>query len=53
MLGQWRMVGSIPAVAADRVVFVTNDHCLIPSPRYVEIIETVSRILHPEAWRDR
>jgi iron complex transport system substrate-binding protein len=53
VVDQWRTVGSIPAVAKDRIVFLTDDHCLIPSPRYVEIIEKVSRILHPETWRDR
>ena len=49
MLGQWKKVGSIPAVTEGRVFFVTDDHCLIPSPRYVDIIEKVSRLLHPEA----
>lgn len=53
MVDQWRTVGSIPAAAKDRIVFLTDNHCLIPSPRYVEIIEKVSRILHPEVWRDR
>ncbi len=49
MLAQWRQVGSVPAVVGGRVLFVNDDHCLIPSPRYVEIIDKVSRILHPEA----
>ena len=45
---QWKGLGPIPAVAHRRIHFVTDDHALIPSPRYVEIIEKVSRILHPE-----
>ena len=49
MLDQWHKLGSIPAVTKSRIHFLTDDHCLIPSPRYVEIIEKVSRILHPEA----
>jgi ABC-type Fe3+-hydroxamate transport system substrate-binding protein len=48
MLDQWRQVGSFPAVTHGRVYVLTDDHCLIPSPRYVEIIEAVSRILHPQ-----
>lgn len=48
MLAQWRGVGSFPAVTSGRIHFLTDDHCLIPSPRYVEIIEKVSRLLHPE-----
>ncbi len=48
LLGQWKHLGPIPAVAQGRIYFITDDHALIPSPRYVEIIERVSRILHPE-----
>ncbi|MGD2108560.1 MAG: helical backbone metal receptor [Phycisphaerae bacterium] len=53
LLDQWRKVGTVPAVAADRVYFVTDDNSLIPSLRYVEIIDKVSRLLHPEPTRDR
>ncbi len=49
VLDQWKALGSIPAVVNDRVYLLTDDHALIPSPRYVEIIEKVSRLLHPEA----
>ena len=45
---QWRTLGTIPAVVQDRVVLLTDEHCLIPSPRYAEIVEKVSWILHPE-----
>jgi len=48
MLEQWRGVGSFPAVTSGRIHFLTDDHCLIPSPRYVEIIDKVSRLLHAE-----
>ena len=48
MLDQWKTLESIPAVSNSRVFFVTDENALIPSPRYVEIIERVSRILHPE-----
>jgi len=48
MRDRWSQMQSIPAVANGRVFFMTDDNCLIPSLRYVEIIEKVSRILHPE-----
>lgn len=48
MRAQWRALGPIPAVKHDRIYFLTDDHALIPSPRQVEIIDKVSRILHPE-----
>jgi iron complex transport system substrate-binding protein len=53
MLKQWQALASVPAVSSDRIYFLTDDYCLIPSPRYVEIIEKVSRLLHPEAYVDR
>lgn len=48
MIAPWRSLGSVPAVAADRIHFITEENALIPSPRYVEIVEKVARILHPE-----
>jgi iron complex transport system substrate-binding protein len=47
---QWDALGTVPALKNDRLHILTDDNCLIPSPRYVEIIERVSRLLHPEAW---
>lgn len=48
ILTDWRRWALLPAVAQDRVHIISDDHCLIPSPRYVDIIERVSRILHPD-----
>ena len=53
MIEQWRSLGSIPAVATSRIYFITDDNALIPSPRYVEIVEKVARMLHPEDDLDR
>lgn len=49
MREQWRQIGAIPAVADNRVYFLADDNGLIPSPRYAEFIEKVSRLLHPES----
>ncbi len=48
MRAQWDSLGSIPAVKSDRVYFLTDDNALIPSPRVVEVIDKMSRLLHPE-----
>ncbi len=53
MLDQWSRLGAIPAAVGGRIFFMTDQHCLIPSPRYVEIIEKVSRLLHPEPSLDQ
>ena len=50
LLQQWLKLGSIPAVKSRRIYFVTEDHAQIPSPRYVKIIEKVSRLLHPDCY---
>jgi len=49
VLDDWARLGPMPAVGAGRVHVICDDHVLIPSPRYVEILERVSRLLHTEA----
>jgi iron complex transport system substrate-binding protein len=56
MIDQWAVVGPLPAVQRRSVHFLTRDNAenaLIPSPRYVEVIELVSRWLHPDSTRER
>lgn len=48
MRAQWRSLGPMPAVTAKRIYFLTDDHSLIPSPRIVDIVEKVAKILHPD-----
>ena len=50
MIRQWAELGTIPAVERERIYFITESNALIPSPRYVEIIDRVSHILHPLAF---
>ena len=47
IIEQWRSLGPIPAAQNGRIHFITDENALIPSLRYVEVIEKVSRILHP------
>ncbi len=49
MSEQWKQLGSMPAVTKNRIYVLTDENGLIPSPRYVEIIDKVSRLLHPES----
>ena len=46
---QWKHLGSMPAVTKNRIYVLTDENGLIPSPRYVEIIDKVARLLHPES----
>ena len=48
MRSRWSHLGSVPAVADGNIFFITDSRCLIPSLQYVEVIEKVSKILHPE-----
>jgi iron complex transport system substrate-binding protein len=44
---QWARIGPIPAVASGRVHLVTDNNALIPSPRIVEVVARLARLLHP------
>lgn len=43
---QWATLSSIPAVRANQIYILDDENSLIPSLRYVEFIEKVSRIIH-------
>lgn len=47
---QWEVLPGIPAVKSGRVHVVTEAHALIPSPRCVDLVEVISRLVHPDAW---
>lgn len=49
VLASWRALGPMPATKHDRVHIMTEEHCLMPSLRFVEIVDKVSRLVHPEA----
>jgi len=46
---QWSQLNSVPAVAKDHIYFINDDNCLIPSLRFTDIIDEISRLLHPES----
>jgi iron complex transport system substrate-binding protein len=45
---QWSQLSMIPAVKNNRIYFLSDDNALIPSPRYTQFVEKVSRLLHPD-----
>jgi len=45
---EWSALTTVPAVADKRIYFITDDHALIPSPRFAIIVEKVAKLLHPE-----
>lgn len=49
VLTGWRALGPMPATKHGNVHVMTEEHCLMPSLRYVEIVDKVSRLVHPEA----
>jgi len=49
MIAQWRQLGTMPAVTKNQIYVLTDENLLIPSPRFVEVIDKVSRLLHPES----
>lgn len=46
--GQWAALDTIPAVANGRIHFLTLDHAMIPSPRFVEVMEALAKLIHPD-----
>jgi iron complex transport system substrate-binding protein len=50
---EWGALSSVPAVANDRIYFITDDHALIPSPRFTHIVDKLARLLHPEVAGER
>ena len=44
----WRRLGPIPAVENNRIYVMTEDNILIPSPRVVDTVAALARLLHPE-----
>jgi len=45
---RWKRAGPLPAGGLSRIHFVTDDNCLTPSPRFVDIIDKIAAFIHPE-----
>lgn len=48
MIAQWAELGTIPAVANNRIHFITDDYVMIPGPRVPLLAKRFAEILHPD-----
>jgi iron complex transport system substrate-binding protein len=46
---QWDQLRTVPAVREGRVHVIVGHHALRPGPRYVELLEQLAGLLHPDA----
>jgi iron complex transport system substrate-binding protein len=47
---QWSPLQTVTAVREGRVFVIVGQHALRPGPRYVEFLEQLARLLHPDAF---
>ncbi|MCG8407025.1 MAG: helical backbone metal receptor [Phycisphaerales bacterium] len=52
IIEQWRNLGNMPAAKNNRIHIITDNDLIIPSPRIVESIARMARLLHPEVQID-
>lgn len=51
--GVWAPLSTVHAVRTRSIAVIPDDNALIPSPRYVDIIERLSELLHPPRENER
>lgn len=47
---QWNPLRTVSAVRNNRVHVIVGNYALRPSPRYIELLEELARLLHPDAF---
>ena len=47
----WARFPSVPAVQRGRVYVLSQDYASIPGPRYINLVEQVAQLLHPEVTK--
>lgn len=48
IIGDWNVLPEIVAVQNKRIYVIAEDYSTIPGPRFVNIVEDLARVLHPE-----
>lgn len=48
IIDEWKTVPGLRAVQEGRVYVLGGDYVSVPGPRYVDVLEDLARILHPE-----
>ena len=50
---QWSQWTSMPAVRNDRIVLMDSNLCDRPTPRLIDALEIIAKIIHPELYKKR
>lgn len=45
---EWRTLEHVPAVEHGHVAVCTEDYVTVPGPRFIELLEHMARVIHPE-----
>lgn len=48
VLQQWKSFPDLPAVKQGRVFLFTDDFVVVPGPRFIQILEKMAAVIHPE-----
>jgi iron complex transport system substrate-binding protein len=48
IVGDWDVLPELGAVREGRIHVLSGDHTTIPGPRFVQIVEELARVLHPD-----
>ena len=48
VLQQWNSLPDLPAVKQGRVFLFTDDFVVVPGPRFIQILEKMAAVIHPE-----
>jgi iron complex transport system substrate-binding protein len=48
LAGEWRQLAQVAAVAGGRVHIVDDDFAFIPGPRFMQFVDRLARLIHPE-----
>jgi iron complex transport system substrate-binding protein len=51
-LRQWQQFPTLTAVRNKTIYFIGADYILIPGPRFLNILDHFTRVIHPEAFKD-
>ena len=52
MIKQWAKIPGLRASRNGRVHIFDQLHAVVPGPRFIEILEEMSKKIHPEAWKE-
>ena len=48
IVADWNELGQVEAVRKHRVLVFDQDYATVPGPRFIDLVEDLTRVLHPE-----